>query len=136
MPIAYACVLLAGLRFSSPTVMTLQPKPNKVSLRLLLRSQEWGGEFLVDVDGSKVLSCGFRSNVLCSYRKFEGFGLMERCFTCREYRRFMREMAEEDEKEADEVEELNRLRARYESGEFDEEEFRKRFFAYRHRDSE
>jgi len=84
---------------------------------------------LVEVKGSKVLSCVFFDDVLCSYRKYEGFGLMNRCFTCREYRRFMREMAKQDEKDDNEILEIHRLQACFERGEISEEELRKRVFA-------
>ena len=63
---------------------------------------------MVDVNGSKVLSCVFFDDVLCSYRKYDGFGIMDRCFKCRHFFRFMREMAEEDERVMNEIEELQR----------------------------
>ena len=53
-------------------------------------------------NASKVLSCGFWNDVLCSYRKSEKFGVMDRCLKCRHYERFLRAMAEEDEKVMDE----------------------------------
>lgn len=54
---------------------------------------------LVDESGLKGLSCVLRKDVLCSYRKVETSGFMDRCFSCREYSRFMREMDAQDEAE-------------------------------------
>jgi len=68
---------------------------------------------LVDENGSKVLSCFFWDDVLCSYRKTESFGMMDRCLKCRHYEKFLRVMAEEDEKEMDEIDEIRR---RFEHG--------------------
>jgi len=69
---------------------------------------------MVDVDRAvdssvqegKVLSCMFYDDILCSYRKSEKFGVMDRCLKCRHYEEFLREM-EEFEDEA--FEELDRL---------------------------
>ena len=68
---------------------------------------------LVDVDGSKILSCVFFDDVLCSHRKYEGFGIMDRCLKCRYYEKFLRVMAEEDERVMDEIDEIRR---RFEHG--------------------
>lgn len=51
---------------------------------------------VVNKDDSKVLSCAFWDDVLCSYRKFVMSGDMEICFDCSHYKRFMDEMEEED----------------------------------------
>jgi len=64
--------------------------------------------WLVDVVSLKVLPCLFLLDVLCSYRKDEGFGVMARCFECSQYKRFMREMADEDERVMDEIDEIHR----------------------------
>jgi hypothetical protein len=61
----------------------------------------------VKVDSS-VLKCAFLDDVVCSYRKDEKFGIMNRCFKCPHYLRFEREMAEEEERFFDEVDEANR----------------------------
>jgi len=46
---------------------------------------------------SKLFSCFFLDGVLCSFRKSEESGIMDRCFSCSHYLRFCREMeAEED----------------------------------------
>jgi len=58
----------------------------------------------------KVLSCLFLLDVLCSYRKHEGFYIMDRCAKCPHYDRFMREMEEEEDKFWEEVERLERER--------------------------
>lgn len=44
----------------------------------------------------QLLSCVFLTDVLCSYRKSEKFGVMGRCLKCEHYVRFIREMDEED----------------------------------------
>ena len=46
---------------------------------------------------SKLFSCVFFKDVLCSFRKYESSGIMDRCFRCRHFERFMREKAEEEE---------------------------------------
>lgn len=51
----------------------------------------------------RILSCVFRSDVLCSYRKTEGYYVMDRCMRCRHYEEFMREMEEEDDRVMAEV---------------------------------
>jgi hypothetical protein len=50
-----------------------------------------------------ILPCVFFPDVLCSSRKSEKFGIMNRCFKCPHYFRFMREMQEEDERVMDEI---------------------------------
>jgi len=57
---------------------------------------------------SKVLSCLFLPDVLCSYRKTEGFYVMDRCAKCPHYIRFMADMEEEEERFFEEVERLRR----------------------------
>lgn len=59
-------------------------------------------------------ACVFLDDVLCSYRKSEEFGVMERCFRCPHYRRFIREMDKEEEEFFEEVE---RARERVRRGE-------------------
>ena len=56
----------------------------------------------------KLLSCMFLDDVLCSFRKSEKFGIMNRCLKCRHYRRFMQEMAEEDERVMDEIDKIRK----------------------------
>jgi len=58
--------------------------------------------------GLKVLPCAFLPDVLCSFRKSEKFGIMDRCFKCSHYLRFMCEMDEEDERVMDEIDEIHR----------------------------
>lgn len=60
---------------------------------------------MVDVE-SKVLSCLFLPDILCSYVKSEKVGLMDRCLKCRHYEWFLREMAEEDDKVMDEIDRM------------------------------
>ena len=43
----------------------------------------------------KYFPCVFFDDVLCSFRKSEKSGIMNRCFKCREYKRFMEEMEED-----------------------------------------
>jgi len=62
---------------------------------------------MVDVK-SKPLSCLFLLDVLCSFRKTEGFGIMDRCLKCKHYEEFLRVMDEEDEKVMDEIDEWRR----------------------------
>ena len=66
---------------------------------------------MVDVK-PKILSCVFSDDVLCSFRKTEGFGIMDRCLKCRHYEEFLRVMAEEDEKVMDEIDRMRRWRDR------------------------
>jgi hypothetical protein len=47
---------------------------------------------------TKLLTCIFLLDVLCSHRKSDDFRPMERCFTCKHYLRFLRLMEEEEEK--------------------------------------
>ena len=56
----------------------------------------------------KCLPCVFDDDVLCSYRKSEKFGIMDRCLKCRHYEEFLRVMAEEDEKVMDEIDRMRR----------------------------
>jgi hypothetical protein len=51
----------------------------------------------------KLLFCVLFGDVLCSFRKSEKSGIMNRCLKCEHYRRFMREMDEEDAKVMDEI---------------------------------
>jgi len=51
----------------------------------------------------KSLSCLFLPDILCSFRKTEKFGIMDRCLKCRYYEEFLREMQAEDEKVMDEI---------------------------------
>jgi hypothetical protein len=66
---------------------------------------------LVDGNGSKLLSCLFSLDVLCSYVKTEKFvGVMDRCLRCRHFLGFCREMEEEEEAFFEEVERLEKER--------------------------
>jgi len=56
----------------------------------------------------KLLSCLFLPDVLCLYRRYGKFGVMDRCLKCIHYKRFLRDMAEEDEKVMDEIDEIRR----------------------------
>ena len=77
----------------------------------------------------KLLSCFFLDDVLCSFRRSEKFGMMDRCESCEHYKRFNREMAEEEDKFFDGVDRAEKLRERYMKGEISEEEFRKGFLS-------
>ena len=55
-----------------------------------------------------LLSCLFWLDVLCSFRKYEKFGIMDRCLDCVHYKRFLREMDKEDQKVMDEIDEIRR----------------------------
>ena len=57
-----------------------------------------------EMASDKLLSCTFLSDVLCSFRKDEKFGVMGRCLKCEHYARFIREMDKEDEEMDKEVE--------------------------------
>ena len=57
----------------------------------------------------KVLSCVFLLDVLCSFRKTEGFGIMDKCLSCSRYEEFCRVMHEEDVKVMDEIDEWRRF---------------------------
>lgn len=72
---------------------------------------------LDDENGLKVLSCVFRDDVSCSYRKDERFKVTSRCFKCPHYRKFERMMDEEDERMMDEIDEMRKHPDRYSSGE-------------------
>jgi len=71
---------------------------------------------MVDVDRAvdssvqegMILSCAFLLNVLCSFRRTEKFGIMDRCLKCCHYERFLRMMDEEDEKVMDEIDRMRR----------------------------
>ena len=54
----------------------------------------------------KPLSCLFLLDVLCSYRKNEGYGVMDKCMRCRHYETFLREMDAEDAKIMDEIDRM------------------------------
>ena len=56
----------------------------------------------------KLLSCMFFSDILCSFRKSEKFGVMDRCLKCPHYFRFLREMEEEDERVMDEIDKIRK----------------------------
>ena len=56
----------------------------------------------------KILSCLFLLDVLCSFRRYEGFGFMKRCETCVHYLRFLREMEKEEDEFFEEVDRLRR----------------------------
>ena len=63
---------------------------------------------MVDVE-SKVLSCLFLPDILCSYVKSEkSVGVMDRCMECRHYEEFLRVMHEEDMKVMDEIDRMRR----------------------------
>lgn len=61
-----------------------------------------------DSERGKTLSCLFLSDVLCSFRVNEKFGVMDRCLRCCHYKRFLREMADEDEKVMSEIDKIRR----------------------------
>ena len=48
----------------------------------------------------KLLSCFFDDDVLCSYRKSEKSGIMNRCFKCPYYKKFKEEMEREEIEDA------------------------------------
>lgn len=56
----------------------------------------------------KPLSCPFSDKVLCSYLKYEGSGIMSRCFKCAHYLRFVREMDDDDERMMEKMDEIHR----------------------------
>jgi len=58
--------------------------------------------------GKKLLSCLFLPDVLCSYRKTEKFGVMDRCVKCRHYETFMSEMEDEEDRFFEELERARR----------------------------
>ena len=57
---------------------------------------------------SKVLPCLFLQEVLCSFRRTENLGVMDRCLRCKYYLRFLRIMHAEDMKVMDEIDEMRR----------------------------
>jgi hypothetical protein len=54
----------------------------------------------------KSFSCVFSSHVVCSFRKSERSGIMNRCLRCPHYKKFMCEMDEEDAREGAEIEDI------------------------------
>jgi len=64
--------------------------------------------FLMVDDKPKILSCVFNDKVLCSYRKSEDFGIMDRCFSCRHHADFVRFMDEQDAEVMDEIDRIRR----------------------------
>lgn len=58
----------------------------------------------------KLLSCLFLRDVLCSFRKTSGYGVMNRCMQCRYYETFLREMDAEDAKIMDEIDRMRRFK--------------------------
>ena len=56
----------------------------------------------------KELSCFFLDDVVCSFRKNEKFGIMNRCLKCPHRLRFEREMDEEDERVMDEIDKIRK----------------------------
>ena len=76
---------------------------------------------------TKLLSCIFLTDLLCSFRKTDDFRPMQRCFSCKHYLRFMREMEEEDARVMSGIDRLHEVRGRWERGEISEEEFRKQY---------
>lgn len=56
----------------------------------------------------KLFSCFFLPDVLCSFRKTEQFGVMNRCLKCPYYAKFLREMEEEEEAFWDEVDTIRK----------------------------
>lgn len=72
--------------------------------------------------------CFFSNDVVCSFRKHDGFGFMARCEKCEHYLRINREMDEANAKMDDAVEKIHELSASFHRGEICEEEYRKRYF--------
>ena len=56
----------------------------------------------------KLPSCVFFDDVLCSFRKSEKSGIMNRCFDCRYYKKFVEEKEKEEEEFWREVDEMRR----------------------------
>ena len=56
----------------------------------------------------KIFSCVFDVDVLCSFRKSERFGIMDRCFGCSHHKDFVRFMEEQDAEVMDEIDRLRR----------------------------
>lgn len=54
----------------------------------------------------KSAPCLFVLDVLCSYRKSEKFGVMDRCERCVHYFRFLKEMEEEEDEFFEEAEKI------------------------------
>lgn len=57
---------------------------------------------------SKLFSCLFFKDVLCSFVKYEKLGVMDRCLKCAIYKRFMDTIDAEDQKVMDEIDEIRR----------------------------
>ena len=64
-----------------------------------------GWLFLVNENGSKLLSCVFWNDVLCPCRKDARDQMMARCFDCAECKRFEDDMDEEDARVMAEIDE-------------------------------
>ena len=63
----------------------------------------------MSVEKKLLLSCVFLTDVLCSFRKSEKFGIMNRCLKCPFYFKFLKEMEEEEEEEFwDEVDRIRK----------------------------
>ena len=71
----------------------------------------------VDLKKPKVLSCVFSSDVSCSFRKSEKFGIMNRCLRCPHYKKWEKTMDEEDERITDKVERIRENPEAYLRGE-------------------
>ena len=56
----------------------------------------------------KLFTCFFLSDVLCSWRKTEHFGVMSRCFSCPFFLKFQRKLEEEEEAFWDEVDRIRK----------------------------
>jgi hypothetical protein len=53
--------------------------------------------------------CFFSNDVVCSWRKSDKFGVMDRCLKCKHYQEFLRVMDEEDQKVMDEIDRMRRF---------------------------
>ena len=62
-----------------------------------------------DFKAPKLLSCFFLDDVLCSFRKTDACGVMDRCLKCPHYERFNREMQEQDERVMDEIDRIRKF---------------------------
>ena len=72
---------------------------------------------MVSEDKLKILSCVFWDDVLCSFRKYEKIGVMDRCLKCEHCLRLFGEMDEEDQELDDWVREVKKHPDRYLRGE-------------------
>ena len=71
-------------------------------------------------DGSaKVFKCVFFDDVLCSFRKYEGRGMMERCENCEVFKEWMRLMDEADMWEEEEIDRMRDDLEKWGSGDLD-----------------